>query len=176
MSLLLVIFILEIEGKGDSDKSSSFVSNSNLSHVIWILRLVGNFMNIESWVLGTHQQSRFSCSLWFLPYVSGMTINKEEIIFGCTGSLLQCTSLSLIAEHGLLLLWSTGFRRAGFSKLWFLGLTALQHVESSQTRDGTHVPCIGRQILSHWTTREVWSTFLKDDFGELRGYNFGVWN
>ena len=88
MSLLLVIFILEMEGKGDSDKSSSFVSNSNLSHVIWILRLVGNFMKIESWVLGTHQQNRFSCSLWFLPYVSGMMINKEEIIFGCTGSLL----------------------------------------------------------------------------------------
>ena len=26
---------------------------------------------------------------------------------------------------------------------------------SSPTRDGTHVPCIGRRILSHWTTREV---------------------
>ena len=25
----------------------------------------------------------------------------------------------------------------------------------SLTRDGTHVPCIGRQILNHWTTREV---------------------
>ena len=26
---------------------------------------------------------------------------------------------------------------------------------SSWTRDGTHVPCTGRQILNHWTTREV---------------------
>ena len=26
---------------------------------------------------------------------------------------------------------------------------------SSPTRDQTHVPCIGRQILNHWTTREV---------------------
>ena len=26
---------------------------------------------------------------------------------------------------------------------------------SSQTRDQTCVPCIGRQILNHWTTREV---------------------
>ena len=26
---------------------------------------------------------------------------------------------------------------------------------SSPTRDRTHVPCIGRQILNHWTTREV---------------------
>ena len=26
---------------------------------------------------------------------------------------------------------------------------------SSPTRDGTQAPCIGRQILNHWTTREV---------------------
>ena len=26
---------------------------------------------------------------------------------------------------------------------------------SSLTRDQTLVPCIGRQILAHWTTREV---------------------
>ena len=26
---------------------------------------------------------------------------------------------------------------------------------SSSTRDGTHVPCIARLILNHWTTKEV---------------------
>ena len=26
---------------------------------------------------------------------------------------------------------------------------------SSQTRDQTCVPCIGRQILNHWTSRKV---------------------
>ena len=26
---------------------------------------------------------------------------------------------------------------------------------SSSTRDHTQVPCIGRHILNHWTTREV---------------------
>ena len=36
-----------------------------------------------------------------------------------------------------------------------MGLVALRHVEFSQTRDQTCVPCIGRQILNHWTTREV---------------------
>ena len=36
-----------------------------------------------------------------------------------------------------------------------LGLSCLQLVESSQTRDRTRVPCIGRWILYHWTTREV---------------------
>ena len=37
----------------------------------------------------------------------------------------------------------------------YMGLVALQHVGSSQTRDQTHVPCIGRLILNHWTTRAV---------------------
>ena len=32
-----------------------------------------------------------------------------------------------------------------------MGLAAPQHVESARTRDQTHVPCIGRQILNHWT-------------------------
>ena len=36
-----------------------------------------------------------------------------------------------------------------------MGLVALWHVGSSRTRDRTCVPCIGRQILNHWTTREV---------------------
>ena len=38
-----------------------------------------------------------------------------------------------------------------------MGTAAPQHVESSQTRDGTRVPCLGRWILNHWTTREVLS-------------------
>ena len=35
-----------------------------------------------------------------------------------------------------------------------MGLVALKHVGSSQIRDRTRVPCIGRQILNHWATRE----------------------
>ena len=56
-----------------------------------------------------------------------------------------------------------------------MGLDALQRVESSWTRDQTPVPCIGRWILYHWTTREVLHvnfilvdmqmiSFLKNDF------------
>ena len=36
-----------------------------------------------------------------------------------------------------------------------MGLAAPRHVGSSQARAGTHVPCIGRQILNHCATREV---------------------
>ena len=73
--------------------------------------------------------------------------------------LLWCSGFSL---RWLLLLQRTGSRHAGFmsfgawtQQLWHRGLAALWHVWSSQTRDRTHVPCIDRQILNHWTTREV---------------------
>ena len=36
-----------------------------------------------------------------------------------------------------------------------VGLAAPGHVESPQTRDQTHVPYLGRQILIHCTNREV---------------------
>ena len=36
-----------------------------------------------------------------------------------------------------------------------MGLVAPWHVGSSQTRDQTCVPCIGRWILNHCATREV---------------------
>ena len=39
--------------------------------------------------------------------------------------------------------------------MWLTGLVAPRHVGSSQTRARTRVPCIGRQILNHCTTREA---------------------
>ena len=45
-------------------------------------------------------------------------------------------------------------------QLWFMVLVALWHAGSSCTRYGTHVPRIGRQILNHWTTREVLQSFF----------------
>ena len=40
-------------------------------------------------------------------------------------------------------------------QLWLTGPAAPWHVGSSQTRARTRVPCIGRQILNHWATREA---------------------
>ena len=67
---------------------------------------------------------------------------------------LSCCTRALAS----LLLWSTG-SRAQAQQLWRTGLVALWHAGSSQSRDRTHVPCIGRQILNHCTTREVPSVF-----------------
>ncbi|CAN0509821.1 unnamed protein product [Rangifer tarandus platyrhynchus] len=47
----------------------------------------------------------------------------------------------LVVEHRL--------QGAQAQQLWYTGLAARQHVESSQIRDQTHVPCTGRQILIH---------------------------
>ena len=62
----------------------------------------------------------------------------------CWVSVAACR-LALVASfwlRWLLLSWSTG-------------LFALWHMGSSQTRNRTGVPCIGRWILIHWITREV---------------------
>ena len=60
---------------------------------------------------------------------------------------------SVVAAHGQQW-WLLG------SKVWHMSLAASQHRESSQTRDSTPVPCIGRQILYHWAIREVFTYFL----------------
>ena len=58
---------------------------------------------------------------------------------------------SLVAEHRL--------QAHGLSQLQHVSslavLVALRHMGSSWTRDRTHVPCIGRWILNHWTNRET---------------------
>ena len=70
----------------------------------------------------------------------------------------------------LLLLWTIGSRCTGFSScstwaqwLWHMGLVAPRHVKSFWTRDQTHVPCTGRQILNHWTTREILDCAFDDE-------------
>ena len=77
-------------------------------------------------------------------------------------SLLWCLALL----RWLLSLWSMGCRHMGLSSCCTqtpeLGLSSCSsdpvapwHVESSQTRNRTHVLCIGRQTVIHWATREV---------------------
>lgn len=81
---------------------------------------------------------------------------------------------SLVAMQRLLvavasLVWSTGSRVHGLQQLWLMGSRTCRLSShsprakwshgmwdlNSQTRDQTGVPCMGRQILNHWTTREV---------------------
>ena len=79
---------------------------------------------------------------------------------GCSlvGELrLPMTVAFLVAEHRL---QSTGSAVVG------LGLAASWHVSSSQTRERTCVPCLGRGILNHWTTREIQPLLLSHQVWE----------
>ena len=64
---------------------------------------------------------------------------------------MLCAGFSLLQ---LLLLQNTGFR-AQAQYLRCTGLVTPRQVVSSHTGDQTCVPCIGRWILYHWTTKEV---------------------
>ena len=87
--------------------------------------------------------------------------------FGCTGSSLLCTGFlyllwarcSGFSLQWLLLLQSMVFGVHELQKLGCMGLAVPWNVGSSWTRDQTRVPCIGRQILYYWATREVWKLF-----------------
>ena len=57
---------------------------------------------------------------------------------------LSCCGEALLFQS--VFLFFSGLRRVG-SVLWPTGIVAPWHVGSSPTRDGTPVPCIGRQIL-----------------------------
>ena len=73
---------------------------------------------------------------------------------GASGAtlLLQSTSSRVCR---LPLLWLPD-SRAWALGLWCRGLAAAsRHVESSQTRDWTCVPCIDRWFFNHWTISEV---------------------
>ena len=70
-------------------------------------------------------------------------------LFGCAGSSWLHVGFPGCGE-AFSFLWSTRSR-----VLWHPDLVASQHVGSSRTRDRNDVPYIGREILTHWTTREA---------------------
>ena len=79
-------------------------------------------------------------------------IAESRLLSSCGAQAALCAGFS-----GL---WSPGSRVQGLLESWLTGLAAPRHVESFQTRDWTHVPCTGRQIPKHWTTKEVLFLFL----------------
>ena len=73
--------------------------------------------------------------------------------FSCCGAQALGTWASVVEARGLSSCGSQALERRLSS--CGVGSVALRHVGSSWTRVRTHVPCIGRQILNPWTTREV---------------------
>ena len=93
----------------------------------------------------------------------------------CARALSSCSEQELLSSckvqaspSWLLLLWSMGSRARD------LRLVTPWRMRSSQTRDQTCILCINRQILNHWTTREISVTFyiarISDSY-----LSFSVW-
>ena len=78
---------------------------------------------------------------------------KQGLLSGYGLRLLSVVA-SLVGEHGL-------------SSLQLSGVLVHGHVGSSHTRDQTCVPCTGRWILTHCTSKEV-LVYLFLNFWNLR--------
>ena len=123
-----------------------FLINS-LTHIArakWIPRFSVPLVNLEP----------FNYNLLFLKekftYVLFLAMGRLSLVAANGGhSSLQCSGFAL---SWLLLLQSPGSRS---QTQWLWHLVALRHVGSSWTTDQKHVSCFLRQILNHWTTREV---------------------
>ena len=96
-----------------------------------------------------------------LAQVRHTQILKNNFFLGC--SLFIFAYTELWQARATLWLWHMG-SRVWTQSSWCTGLVAPWPVGSysSQTRERTHVPCTGRQVLNHWTTRELpFITFQK---------------
>ena len=94
-------------------------------------------------------------SLWWLLLLRSMGSRHAD--FSSCSTWAQQLQHVGPRMHGLQQLQHVGFSSCGMraQQLWHTGLGALRHVGSSWTRDRTRVPCIGRWILNHHTTRQV---------------------
>ena len=121
--------------------------------------------------MGNHQRLRFSF-VFFPPCWVFVAVHRLSLVEASKGH-------SLVAVcRELLLLQNMGSRYPGFSscstraqQLWHTGLVAPWHVESSRTKDRTHIPGINFSNIP--ALREVHSGTSYYQF-ILKGYNSGT--
>lgn len=107
---------------------------------------------------------------WKIP--EHIVVTQKLHFFLAARGLHCCTWVfSSCGEWGLLSCWGArALEHAGFSSSGTWALVAPHHVESSQTRHQTLVPCTGRWILNHWTTRNVPNRYLLNEYMSEYGY------
>ena len=86
----------------------------------------------------------------------GPSLVKENRLQACGPGRQQQQHVSVVLS-----LWLED-SKAHAQWLWRAGLVALWHAGSPWTRDQTHVPCMGRQILIPSATSKVLDSVLKD--------------
>ena len=83
-----------------------------------------------------------------------MTVCCADLVFGCVGSQLQHEGSS-IAERGLSSCGAWTLVPAHRLSCSVACGILVPSPPPPAPKDGTRVPCIGRQILNPWATREV---------------------
>ena len=78
--------------------------------------------------------------------VCAVRCGKEGPLYSCGAWATCCSGFSCGRA------WALGTRA---QYVWCTGLVTPLRMGTSQTRDPTHVSCIGRRILNHWTTTEA---------------------
>ena len=121
-----------------------------ISYLCYMLVFSGELLHFEIFFAS-------SCGLFFFH------LQKNSFRICCKAGLVVLNSflvvvvtnscLTLLWPHGL---WSPpGSSVSGISLARILEWIAISFSRSSQPRDWTHIPCIGRQILYGWATWEV---------------------
>ena len=102
----------------------------------------GPFLFFLLAVLGLHWclQTFSSCGM------RGELLSSRSIWVSHCGGFLCCRAWAL---------GRTAFGNCGTRRSHCSSQVDPWDVEYSRIRDWTHVPCFGRQILKHWTTREI---------------------
>ena len=104
--------------------------------VLGLLHLVGQSISRSQWAL----------FLKFILCIYWVFIAVCRLSLGAVSRLLTAVASSLIAKHRL-----QGVR----ASVVVHRLSCPRYVGSFQTRDRTPVPCLGRQIVNHWNSREA---------------------
>ena len=95
------------------------------------------------------------CSAQAFHCCHGFSLVLARRLLFCGAWALECSG-SVVVGHRVS---SCGTQAL---KFWCLGIIAPQLV--GPLFQGTHIPCIGRQIPNHWTTRKVLSQCLLKTF------------
>ena len=113
-----------------------------------------------SWRLITLQKMHiFKRFIYLWPFLVFSSCSEQGLLCSLSAQASHCSGFSCCGVWGLGM-WAL----ESWLSSWHRGLAVSQHVGSSGTRDRTRVPCIGRQILHHWATKEALKHILRQCF------------
>ena len=100
-----------------------------------------------------------SCREWGL--LSSVALGLLIVVVSLAEHRLLAHAVSVLKLQGLISCSLQALEQCRLWEFWCVDLVTLWHVESSQTRNQTQVPCVGRQMLIYCaTTLTFWRMSL----------------